>query len=271
MLQGAGITVVMTRVTDVDVNRPAVDRNGDGRVDHPDELIARNDVANTRAGRPGAQHPQQRDGLSLRAGHRGLRQSEAAVVRREPPPGQGRAGPHRPPSAGVPVGGWKVHDRGIGPGDYFSLRPATNQARRPSLMPAILGESLYLDDRPRARPAARPQGAHRHRRGLLRRCHDVAGKPPVRHPLLGHPGARQVVPAGGDATVHLRIQNTGNVRLLALASRGPGRAPRAGPRRFGHSWSPRRRRWPCPTASPPAHAPTSTWRSRCPASVVSGC
>ena len=46
MLEAAGIRVVMTRTRGRDVNRPAVDRNGNGRVDHTDELIARNDIGN---------------------------------------------------------------------------------------------------------------------------------------------------------------------------------------------------------------------------------
>ena len=36
----------MTRTGDRDVNRPAIDRNGNGRVNHTDELIARNDIGN---------------------------------------------------------------------------------------------------------------------------------------------------------------------------------------------------------------------------------
>lgn len=47
MLEGAGVTTVITRTTDQGVNTPEWDRNGDGVVGYADELAARNDAANT--------------------------------------------------------------------------------------------------------------------------------------------------------------------------------------------------------------------------------
>jgi N-acetylmuramoyl-L-alanine amidase len=46
LLATAGVPVVMTRTTDVAVNEPASDLNGDGTLDRYDDDLARNDVAN---------------------------------------------------------------------------------------------------------------------------------------------------------------------------------------------------------------------------------
>jgi N-acetylmuramoyl-L-alanine amidase len=46
LLAGRGFGTVMTRWTDIDVNRPRWDRNGDGRTDPDDDLQARVDIAN---------------------------------------------------------------------------------------------------------------------------------------------------------------------------------------------------------------------------------
>jgi|GEM_PF-1364783 len=47
MLEGAGVNMVITRTTDAFVNEPPQDRTGDGVIDDTDELAARTDVANT--------------------------------------------------------------------------------------------------------------------------------------------------------------------------------------------------------------------------------
>jgi N-acetylmuramoyl-L-alanine amidase len=46
MLEGAGVNVALTRSTDAFVNDPAQERTGDGIIDDDDELAARPDVAN---------------------------------------------------------------------------------------------------------------------------------------------------------------------------------------------------------------------------------
>ena len=46
LLERAGVTVVMTRTTDVAVNEPASDLNGDGVLDRYDDDLARSDIAN---------------------------------------------------------------------------------------------------------------------------------------------------------------------------------------------------------------------------------
>ena len=46
LLRDAGVTVVMTRTSDVEVNSAGADVNGDGRVNQKDELLARVDIGN---------------------------------------------------------------------------------------------------------------------------------------------------------------------------------------------------------------------------------
>lgn len=46
LLEHAGVEVVMTRTTDVAVNEPASDENGDGKLNRYDDDLERNDVAN---------------------------------------------------------------------------------------------------------------------------------------------------------------------------------------------------------------------------------
>ena len=211
MLEGAGIGVVMTRSTDVDVNRPATDRNGDGTITHQDELVARNDVADiARADLVVNIH---NNATACRCG-----QGTEVFVNRK-----------RPWSAANLVLGkaiqaafirrlkafesvsWKVHDNGIGDGGrYYSLRPANAAGPRPALMPAILGESLYLD-RPAERaklrdPRVQTALAAGYFDGI---SHFLATRRfGIRYTAIHAPDQ---VPAGGHGTVQLRIRNTGNV------------------------------------------------------------
>ncbi len=209
MLQAAGITVVMTRSRDVDVNRPALDRNGDGHISHLDELIARNDIADlARADLTINIHN------NATACHCG-QGTEVFVSRKRPWSSEslhlGRAVLDRIVRRLRPfqAGGWMVHDRGIGPGDYFALRPATKRARRPTLMPAILGESLFVDSRPELRRLRDP----RVRTAIAAGYYDgitawlAARRFGVRYSHIDVPDR---VPAGAEALVHLRIANTGN-------------------------------------------------------------
>ena len=211
MLEGSGIGVVMTRSTDRDVNRPATDRNGDGRITHQDELVARNDVGdlaladlfvnihnNATACRCGQgtevfvnrQRPWSAENLVLG------KAIQAAFIRR---------------LKAFQSATWKVHDNGIGPGNrYYSLRPANKAGPRPALMPAILGESLYLD-RPAERaklrdPRVQTAIAAGYFDGITRFL--ATRRFGIRYTQIQAPDH---VAAGGHATVRLRIRNTGNV------------------------------------------------------------
>jgi N-acetylmuramoyl-L-alanine amidase len=212
MLQAAGVTVVMTRSSDRDVNRPAVDRNRDGRIDHKDELIARNDVADlARADLTLNVHNNATacgcgDGTEMfvnphrpwAAASRALAQAvQRAHLRRL------RAFEDRT---------WHVVDRGIGSGTYVSLQGYQRRYPRPSLMPAILGESLYLDRRAERRrlssPGVRTAIAASYYDGVVAWL--AQRQLAVRWTDASAP--REVAP-GGKATVGVRLTATGHLPL----------------------------------------------------------
>ena len=212
MLEGAGIGVVMTRSTDRDVNRPATDRNGDGKITHQDELVARNDVGdlaladmfinihnNATACRCGQgtevfvnrDRPWSAENLMLG------KAIQRAFIRRLLP---------------FESTTWKVHDNGIGPGGrYYSLRPANKQGPRPALMPAILGETLYLDRPGGTRQAADPRVQTALAAGYFDGITQFLANRRFGIRYTGVDAPSQLV-AGGHGTVKLRLRNTGNVR-----------------------------------------------------------
>ena len=111
----------MTRATDRDVNRPAVDVDGNGSIEHHDELVARLDVANLA-----------RADLTLNihnnatACHCGSGTQTFVDSRR--PWGSRSAALGRAVQRAMvrrlrafQGGGWRVHDRGLGSGTYVSL------------------------------------------------------------------------------------------------------------------------------------------------------
>ncbi len=154
MLVGAGATVIgprptvaMTRTTDVDVNRPIRDVNGDGFISLRDELAARIDVANlaradlfislhnnscsctsasgTEVWTSG-DHPWIAENLRFAA----LADQEIVARLR---------------SAALP--GWREIDRGVRRLNFYVTAPyEAGRVPRPSLMPTILGESLFLSN-----------------------------------------------------------------------------------------------------------------------------
>ena len=212
MLEGSGIGVVMTRSTDVDVNRPATDRNGDGMITHQDELVARNDVADiARADLVVNIH---NNATACRCGQG----TEVFVNRKRPWSAESLALGKAIQSAFIrrlmpfESASWKVHDNGIGNGGrYYSLRPANAAGPRPALMPAILGETLYLDraaERAKLRdPRVQTALAAGYFDGITRFL--ATRRFGIRYTGIQAPDR---VPAGGDATVRLRVRNTGNVQ-----------------------------------------------------------
>lgn len=211
MLESAGVKVVMTRATNRDVNRPAMDRNADGRIDHADELVARNDVGNlARADLMLNIHD---NAASCRCG-----QGTEVFVNRSRPwsaeslrLGTAVLAAHIRRLRAFQSRNWKVHDRGIGPGHYVSLRGATATSPRPALMPAILGESLFLDTAPeRARlrdPHVRTAIAAAYYDGVSSWL--ASRRTGIRYSRIDAPAE---LPAGGDGTVRVRLTNTGQVR-----------------------------------------------------------
>ncbi len=213
MLEGAGVGVIMTRDRDRDVNRPLVDVDRDGDIDHHDELVARLDIANLAradltlnihnnatschcaSGTQTLVDPRRPWGARSVALGRAV---QGAIVRRLRA-FEGRA--------------WRVRDRGLGRGAYVSLSGARVAGPRPGLMPTVLGESLFIDqpgDRGRlasatvrtAIAAGYYEGVMRwlDRRGLAARYTDVA--------------VPASVGVGAAAEVRVRIRATGR-RALA--------------------------------------------------------
>ena len=244
MLQAAGMTVVMTRTTDRDVNRPARDRNRDGRIDHKDELIARNDIADLaradltlnihnnatecRCGngtemfidshRPWASSSRALAGAVQRAHVRRLRAFEDRT--------------------------WHVVDHGVSGSDrYVSLQGYRHACPRPSLMPAILGESLFLD-----RSAERQRlGSARVRTAIAAAYYDGV----VAWLAVGEPSR-----SAGRGSTRLPRCGRAGAPSSACVSRPPASSPSpAGTWRRG--WSPRCR---CSTGA--AHAAGSWAGSR---------
>jgi N-acetylmuramoyl-L-alanine amidase len=145
MLEGARIGTVLTRSTDRDVNEPAVDRNDDAVIEYVDELASRPDVANAaradlflsvhnntavdpRVGGPSTFRHRERSfsAESLRFG----RLVQAQMV--------DRLGRYRTSS-------WRPYDHGVLHHDYYVLSPYAPPRRpRPSLMPGVLSEGLFL-------------------------------------------------------------------------------------------------------------------------------
>lgn len=213
MLEAAGVAVVMTRSSDRDVNRPAVDVDGNGRIDHRDELVARLDVANAARADLALNIHNNATACHCASGTETFvdtrrpwgslnaslgREVQRALVRRL------RQFQDR---------SWRVRDRGVGSGSYVSLSGGAKGGRRPSLMPAILGESLFVDQRgDRQRLASATV-----RTAIAAAYYDAVVAWLRARPLAAHYSrlrAPTTVEAGGEATVEVRIRATGRRALV---------------------------------------------------------
>jgi N-acetylmuramoyl-L-alanine amidase len=212
MLEAAGVVVVMTRTTDRDVNRPAQDVDGNGRIDHRDELVARLDVANLA-----------RADLTLNI-HNNATACHCAsgtetFVDARRPWGHANASLGREVQRALvrrlrrfADRSWRVRDRGVGSGSYVSLSGGAKGGDRPSLMPAILGESLFVDERgDRERLASSAV-----RTAIAAAYYDGVVAWLRARPLAAHYSrltAPATVAAGGDATIGVRVRATGRRAL----------------------------------------------------------
>ncbi len=149
-LSNAGFEPVLTRTTDSQVNVPATDRNGDGRIDNDDDLQARVDIANEAGAslllsihNNGSTNPRTR-GTSTwyaEAHPQGARSRVLAqLVQAELLAGLREAGYADPIDQGAnddtPL--QKPY------GHLFLVGPQTPRVARVSQMPGIVGESLYV-------------------------------------------------------------------------------------------------------------------------------
>jgi N-acetylmuramoyl-L-alanine amidase len=144
MLLGAGVNVVMTRLTDTRVNRTNVDWTRDGKVAYRDELASRIEIAN--AARADVFLVLHNNGTAPGVGGTETwydsTRSFSPVSRTLASYVQANLIKYLGTQA---TASWAPRNRGIGPAPFYVLRKyrvAFNE--RPSEMPGILGESLAL-------------------------------------------------------------------------------------------------------------------------------
>jgi hypothetical protein len=202
----------MTRTADRDVNRPAVDVDGNGRLEHRDELVARLDIANLA-----------RADLTLNIHNnatacRCVAGTQTFVDTRRPWGARNRALGQAVQRSMVrrlrafQTPRWRVRDRGLGRGSYVSLSGASAASPRPALMPAILGESLFIDH-----PGDRARLASASVRGAIAAAYydGVVTWLRSRRFAARYTGAEvpATVEQGGEATVRVRVHATGRDAL----------------------------------------------------------
>ena len=157
MLEAAGTEVVLTRTTDAPVNEPPIDRSRDGIADDTDELAARNDIANvaradlfisvhnnsavnTAVGGPSTFWSDERTFRDRSA-------RLARIVQRE----------IHDALSEYAAGGWEPYDHGALTYPYFVLRDVDPpRLRRPTQMPGVLSEGMFLTNPRELRLLKRP-------------------------------------------------------------------------------------------------------------------
>jgi N-acetylmuramoyl-L-alanine amidase len=147
MLEGAGVTAVVTRTSDSHVNEPPLDLTGDGLIDETDDLAARPDVANrARAdlfiaihnntavnrsvGGPATLYSDERTFSDRSARLARIVQAEVLTALR-----------------GVATDGWQPYERKALTYPYYVLRDYDPpRLLRPTQMPGVLSEGLFLSN-----------------------------------------------------------------------------------------------------------------------------
>jgi N-acetylmuramoyl-L-alanine amidase len=231
MLEGAGVNVAITRTSDAFVNEPPEDRTGDGVIDDDDELAARPDVANkARAdvfvsvhnnnavsksvGGPSTLYFDERSFGARSARLASLIQEE--MVRA---------------LAGAVDGDWEPYDHGTIVYPYYVLRGFDPpRLRRPTQMPGVLSEGMFLSNerelRLLKRPAVRGAMAVGYYDAIARYL--AKRSTHVGYQLIDAPVGP--IPTGDTVTYTLEVRNQGQEvmrgwRLRAEAVRAPERYP----------------------------------------------
>lgn len=158
MLEGAGVGVVLTRDADRQVDAPPIDRIPDGAIDVTDDLAARVDLANavrgdlfiavhnnfavdTGTGGPSTYYS---DARTFSSRSRRL----ARTIQRHMAEALGTFADER----------WRPYDHGALTYPYYVLRDHDPpRLRRPSQMPGVLSEGLFLSNPRELRLLRRPQ------------------------------------------------------------------------------------------------------------------
>jgi N-acetylmuramoyl-L-alanine amidase len=222
LLERAGVRVVMTRTTDVAVNRPASDENGDGILDRYDDDLMRSDIANE-AGADIAVHVHNNAASNTNA-----RGTEAYTDAHRTWTPQGldlaadllsgvagtlesyRSSTFQPKNAGVHTG-WYYY---MGPYDPpFLIRAA--------LMTSVLSESLFVSNPSELEALKRPDIQLAIASGIYLGVASYLNSRDfgIGYELVAGP---QTVTAGQSAAYTIRVTNRGNATsdgwTLSLAS-----------------------------------------------------
>jgi len=157
MLEGAGVDVVLTRISDANVNEPPMELTGDGVIDDTDELAARTDLANVaRADVFIAVHNNTAVNKSVGGpstfyfderpfGDRSRRLAQ--LIQAEMTDKLGR----------YAAGSWAPYDHGALIYPYYVLRAYDPpRLQRPTQMPGVLSEGLFLSNPRELRLLKRP-------------------------------------------------------------------------------------------------------------------
>ena len=214
MLEGAGVSTVITRTSQQGVNTPEWDRNGDGVVGYADELAARNDAANlvradvfisnhnnladnTRVGGPSTYYRQDR--VFANESYRLAKLVQSNMLARLNLYRTDSWYPSR--SHGV-----LSHQR------YYVLAPYNPpNLVRPTLMPGVLSEGLFLTHPYELSLLKQP----RVRQSMAAAYYDavrafIAGRTfGARYVVRSDPGAGGPVEPGTSLTYQVRVTNTG--------------------------------------------------------------
>jgi len=231
MLEGAGVNVAITRTTDAFVNEPPEDRTGDGVIDDDDELAARPDVANkARADLFVSVHNNNAVSKSVGgpstlyfdARSFGARSARLASLIQEEMVAA---------LAGAVNGDWEPYDHGTIIYPYYVLRGFDPpRLRRPTQMPGVLSEGMFLSNerelRLLKRPAVRGAMAVGYYDAIVRYL--AKRSTHVGYQLLEAPDGP--VPTGDTVSYAVEVRNQGQEvmrgwRLRAEAVRAPERYP----------------------------------------------
>ena len=210
MLEASGVTVVMLRDTDVAVNAAGLDVNGDGAADQSDELLARNDVANLARGDLYVTLMNNAYGCHCVRGTETWTHDErtwspealvlASHIQRA----------HLRRLEAFRHAGWYPIDRGVRFHDFAVVRPYSKKMRRPSLMPAVMTESLFMDHanelRILKRSKVRGELAVAYFEGITKWLNGRAFG--IRYEVLEATSGE--APRSGPAAYRMRITNSGN-------------------------------------------------------------
>jgi N-acetylmuramoyl-L-alanine amidase len=221
LLRAAGVNVVMTRATDTSLNLPPIDLNGDGIVGRPpgeedwDELEARVDLGNQ--ARADVHIFNHNNGAGCRCLH--YTETFTGMHRTWTPEGIALAtfvqSAQMAQLDTFTSAAWSPIDHGVRDGArYFTLSPYTlstpRRIPRPTLMPALLTESLFVSDPIENELLRRPQVRESIAIAIYLGIGEYLAMRAygMRYELLDGPSE---VSAGGPADYQLRVTNTGNL------------------------------------------------------------